>query len=369
MTPGRKMLIPFVVITALAVSGVVFFHFEKTSSAQASDPASTAPDSESSTDNAVTPVQTVPLRTGDISETRDVYGSVSPEPGATAGVSVAVDVQVVRIRVVAGQSVAKATPLIDVEATADVKLQFQDARDAMNAAAKTLADVQQRYDLKLATNSDLLGAQQTAHSAEEKLSNFEKRGIGDGIKTISATADSLVVKIDAQPGQLITAGTPFVELLPTGGISVRLGIEPADATNLKVGDSISLYVDNSATALPAKIHAVSEQIDPDTRLVDVYASPNSPTPLLLGEFVKGQIALQQARALIVPRRAVLPDDQGFTLFTVVDGKAQKHAVTLGPQSDSESAVIGDGLHENDAVVVQGNLELDDGDAVSVENGK
>ena len=67
----------------------------------------------------------------------------------------------------------------------------------------------------------------------------------------------------------------------------------------------------------------------------------------------------------MPHEALLPGDDGFSVFTVADGKAVRHAVKVALQTDKEAVVTGQGLHDGDAVVVAGNLELDDGSAVTV----
>jgi multidrug efflux pump subunit AcrA (membrane-fusion protein) len=92
----------------------------------------------------------------------------------------------------------------------------------------------------------------------------------------------------------------------------------------------------------------------------------------LGEHVKGLIQLAEKVALVVPRTAVLPDDEEFVLYTVKDGKAVKHVVTLGISSGDLVEVEGQDLHDGDAVVTLGNYELTDGMAIQAkekETGK
>jgi membrane fusion protein (multidrug efflux system) len=64
-----------------------------------------------------------------------------------------------------------------------------------------------------------------------------------------------------------------------------------------------------------------------------------------------------------PRSAVLPMDDKQVLFTVVAGKAVRHEVIVGLETDDELEVSGEGLHPNDVVVTRGNYELENGMAV------
>jgi hypothetical protein len=66
-------------------------------------------------------------------------------------------------------------------------------------------------------------------------------------------------------------------------------------------------------------------------------------------------------ALVVPRSAVLPDeDNKQVLFTVKDGKAVRHEVDVGITAGDLVEVTASGLNAGDAVVTLGNYELTDG---------
>ena len=85
---------------------------------------------------------------------------------------------------------------------------------------------------------------------------------------------------------------------------------------------------------------------------------------MLDSFVTGRLARTSADGFIVPRDAALPDeDGGYTLFTVKDHHAVKHAVRIGLQQDQLVQVIGDDLKSGDEVIVSGNYALENGTPV------
>jgi multidrug efflux pump subunit AcrA (membrane-fusion protein) len=109
-------------------------------------------------------------------------------------------------------------------------------------------------------------------------------------------------------------------------------------------------------------------VDPATRLVDVIVTPSPDSKLLLESFVSGRMGKPSSSAdgLLVPREAVLPDeDGGFTLFTIKDGHAVKHSVKVGIENDREAIVESNDLKEGDIVATVGNYELQDGMAVQL----
>ena len=133
---------------------------------------------------------------------------------------------------------------------------------------------------------------------------------------------------------------------------VRLGIEPEDYNHQQVGQQVLITPVNTPISEPVKGHIeiITDQIDPTTRL--------------LNDFVEGRIIISTVNTLLVPRQAVLPDNGGYSLFTVENGHAVKHRVRMGLENDKEVEVIAADLKAQDEVVILGNYELEPGMAVS-----
>lgn len=75
--------------------------------------------------------------------------------------------------------------------------------------------------------------------------------------------------------------------------------------------------------------------------------------------MQGEIELATKKTLVAPRVAVLPDEDGYKVFTVVDNKAVKHKVELGLQTESQVEIIASTLKAGDELVILGNYELQD----------
>ena len=150
---------------------------------------------------------------------------------------------------------------------------------------------------------------------------------------------------------------------------VRFGVDPRDAAHLVTGASVVFALEGNTTAEPltSTVTRIAGQVDPETRLVDVFAAVPSPCSWILGSVVTAKIPLSAKRALVIPRAAALAVDGRHTVFTVVDGHALRHEVVLGLQNNQQVEIAGaePPLHAGDSVVVQGNYELEDGMAVLV----
>ena len=317
------------------------------------------------------PVATVtvtPLRRGTISDEAVAYGTVIAPSSEVRVVSVPFEARVRRVLVAPGQTVKADEPLIEVEGSAATQLALEEARNTQSAAERDLQLVQQRYEQKLATNTDLYAAQNALRTAQGRLKSLEQSGAG-GPRQLKADAPGIVSKVDVQIGQVTPAGSPLIEVAAQNRIEVRLGAEPEDAPYLKAGQSVDLVPVEQTAGEPiaGKIRLVGQRVDPMTRLVDVFVSLPPNAKLLLETFVIGRTTKASAEGLIVPRAAVVPgEDGGAEVFTVRDHHAVKHVVKVGMENDTDAQVTAEDLKEGEPVVVTGSHEVEDGMEVKTE---
>ena len=320
---------------------------------------------EEKTTGPIAHVQVAKLERKTITEKVIVYGSVVAQPGRTHSVSIAFETRVRHILVAPGQFVQENDPLIEVELSPGAQVQFQQARNAAEAARKELKQTQERFNLKLATNQDLSAAEKTARDAEAQLGALQRAGAGRDNR-IHSEISGVIAKVDAQDGQIVPPGGPLVEIVAEDEIEVKLGVEPEDLSAAREGAPITIFPVNDPTAaqVEGSIRLVTRRIDPTTRLVDVYVALPEGTKLLLDQYVRGEIQRTEKDALVVPRSAVLPNEsREFKVFTVANNKAVTHTVKIGAENPKEMQVIADDLHPGDLVVTIGNYELEEGTVV------
>src|SRR5712692_4760010 len=195
----------------------------------------------------VAQVQVAKVERKTISEKVIVYGSVIAQPGKTHSVSVAFETRVQHILVAPGQFVQENDPLTEIELSPAAQLQFQQAKNAEEAARKELKQTQERFNLKLATNQDLSAAEKTARDAEAQLSGLQRAGAG-GDNRIHSDMSGVIAKVDAQDGQIVPPGSPLVEIVAENEIEVKLGVEAEDLAAAQEGAPITIVPMNDPTA-------------------------------------------------------------------------------------------------------------------------
>ena len=306
-----------------------------------------------------------------IAEKLTAYGSVIAQPGKTHSVTVGFETRVRHVLVAPGQLVNEDDPLVEVEGSPAAQLQLQQAKNAAEIATRDLKQAQERFNLKLATNQDMSTAEKAARDAQTQLTALQSAGAG-GDNRIKSNLTAVVSKVNAQDGQIVPVGNPLVELVAEEEIEVKLGVEAEDLSALQVDQPITIFPVNNPDQpeVKASVRLITRRIDPTTRLVDVYVALPQRTKLLLDGFVRGDFERTAENSLVVPRSAVLPEEEGgFQIFTIENNHAKKRLVKLGVQNEKVVQVITPDLKEGDRVVTLGNYELQDGMAVEMPKAK
>jgi RND family efflux transporter MFP subunit len=316
----------------------------------------------------VAQVEVAKVQRKTVTEKVIAYGSVVAQPGKTHSVSIAFETRVRHVLVAPGQFVRENDPLVEIELSPAAQVQFQQAKNAADAAQKELKQTQERFNLKLATNQDLSAAEKTARDAEAQLTALQRAGAG-GDNRVHSDVTGVIAKVNAQDGQIVPPGNSIVEIVAENDIEVKLGVEAEDLSAAQEGAPVTIIPLNDPTApkVEGTIRLVTRRIDPATRLVDVYVTLPAGTKLFLDGYVRGEIQRTEKNALAVPRSAVLPNEsREFEIFTVANNHAIRHTVRIGAENPNEIQVIANDLHEGDPVVTLGNYELEDGMAVEIK---
>jgi len=309
-----------------------------------------------------TPTVTVQaLHRGDIEESITAYGSVVAEPGQSTGLSVPYEGMVTRTWVVPGQPIKAGDPIVEIAASAATELQVGQAQTALKSAETELQQVRQRYDLKLATNQELSQAQRATDDARAQLASLEKNGAA-GPRDLKSPVDGIVVGLSAQAGQTVSAGMSLADIVARDAIEVRLEVEPDDLDALKVGGNLKLIPVNqpSARSVAGVVRMLTASVNPASRLVSVYVTLPKDSGFLLGGYVQAEFARRAEGVWVVPIAALLSEGEGTHLFLARDGKAVAQPVEIGLRNKDVAEVRAKALKDADAVVVEGNYELEDG---------
>jgi len=244
-------------------------------------------------------------------------------------------------------------------------MQYRKALTQVEFARQQLRSKRELLKQQLATKADVATARKALADARSTLKAQKDLGNDQTRKEIKAPFAGIVTALNVSPGDQVQAGGPLLTLSKRDSVIVSLGVEPTEASLVHHDAQVELHpVFQTSRSIPAHIDRVHGTVDPRTRLVDaiVRLDGKQAASLLPGMVLRGRITVQSQRSLAVPRSAVLSDDQGSYVFIVRNGTAHRVNVHATIETSDWIGVKGD-LKAGNQVVVEGNYELQDGNAV------
>ncbi len=290
-------------------------------------------------------------------------GTVTPRPGRFAELAAPGPTRVARILVVPGQRVAEGDTLIEFE-RAPFDAAAQSAATALETAQRTYARAVRLVQAGILPQKD--SDQAASELAQAQVAAITARR-AQQLATLRAPLSGVVTRMSAVLGASVDATQPLVQIADPGALDVVFNVSPAEAAQLRDGDSVAVTVGEGATGEPlgpGAVTGVAAAVDSLTRAVAVRVRLRRPErPLRIGESVFGRLVTAvEPHAVTVPVAALVPaaGGEGFQVF-VVDSERVAHVrpVTVGGRSETV-AEIAFGLQAGEVVVTNGAYGVADG---------
>jgi membrane fusion protein (multidrug efflux system) len=261
-----------------------------------------------------------------------------------------------------GQSVAKGTPLIQID---DAMLRAQAARAEAerDLARQQLERVKRMREQNASSSADLERAQAASRSADAALAVLQ---VQIARTTVRAPFAGVIGQRFVSPGDYVTNGTRLLTLSTVDPHRAVIEVPERHAVRLRRGQTLEF----SVAAQPGRVfRAQVEFIDPvvqqPNRTIVVKArAPNTDRRLLPGMFIEARLATaQRAGAVVVAEDAVQPLRTANIVWAVIGGKATRRVVQLGARSQGVVEIVS-GVKAGELVVVGGLERMAEGMAVA-----
>lgn len=185
--------------------------------------------------------------------------------------------------------------------------------------------------------------------------------------TITSPISAHIALVNTEENEMVGTGNPIVRLAVIDKLNVETDVTPDLRPYISRGDSVEILVKNGKTiTYEGIIKSISPVINPQNEAYPVTVEVVEKTEKIYpGMFVDIRISKESAReALTLPIDAVVDLETFPHVFVVQDGKAVKINIGVGIVYNNKVEVT-DGLWEDDKVVIQGQKQLSDGQAVEV----
>lgn len=160
-------------------------------------------------------------------------------------------------------------------------------------------------------------------------------------------------------GAYVVAGQELVNLESVQPVKADFAVPERYLPNVSRGQRITVRVDAFPTrSFEGEVLAVDPRIDEAGRSLAVRAVIDNPDNLLRpGLFARVNLTVDRREsAILIPEEALMPRGTGFTVYKVVDGKAQPAEVRIGTRRGAQVEIV-EGLEPGDVVITAGQLKV------------
>jgi RND family efflux transporter MFP subunit len=302
---------------------------------------------------------------GSIPDLVYAYGTATPTSSATVTESFQRDGRISEIFVEVGDQFKKGDKLLDFGASPAAKVAYLQATTTLTQKQHALERKQQLFKQQLATRDDVENAEKDLSDAKSNVEMFKQIGSITESEILTAPFDGVVTAISVSKGDRISAGAPLMTLSRTDQIILSVGVEAGALEKVKPDLPVHL-----TSLLPGrkpadgKVKRIGAAIDTKTRQVPVLIElPDGVA--LSGENFKAGIEVGKFQGWVVPRDSVGSNSKGTFVYQVDEGHAKRVYVKVVGSVGKNSVIEGD-IDSQKEMILSGNYQVDDGDAVRPE---
>jgi membrane fusion protein (multidrug efflux system) len=350
---------------ALGVLGAAGYYWKRSAPGAAREAA--APPAQGGPPRAV-PVRAGVVRSGIVTEEVGAVGTLLANESVM--IRPELDGRIAAIHFAEGQLVRRGERLVSLDAT-EVEAQLASARSDVTLNRSRFQRAQELHARNFISAQALDDARENLNKAEAR--EAEIRARLDKL-AIRAPFEGIAGLRQVSPGAYVKAGQDIARLEGIGTLKVDFRVPEVHLGRIRAGQPVQVAVDAYAgERFQGAIYAVEPAVDEQTRSVLLRARvPNPGVRLKPGMFARVSLTLAtRENALLVPEQALVPRGEERYVFRLIDGKAVLTRIEIDVRRPGEVEVRG-GLAAGEAIVVDGQLRLQDGSAVTVlkdEGGK
>jgi RND family efflux transporter MFP subunit len=288
------------------------------------------------------------------------YGAAEFLPTGEHGLTAPIEAVVASIPAPAGTQVRAGQPVVVLTPSPATRLEVDKANHEAEEADAAYARAQRLRATGLDSDADVETARATAASADETRRTMAAR-TGAAL-VLTAPAAGVVEAVALAQGDLAAAGVNVAKVGDPTALRARLGVEPSEIGAIRVGAPVRLgaAAEDVGREGSASVMAVDPRADAQTRLASVSVLLPPGLGFTPGAPVRGAILLRERTgAVLIPRAAVLYEQDRPYVFLAAGGTAHKVFVFLGAEQGDRVEVLR-GVDPGARIVVEGASALEDG---------
>jgi len=185
--------------------------------------------------------------------------------------------------------------------------------------------------------------------------------------TVQAPISGILNRYPMQVGEYAGPGDVVAEIVVLDRVKVVIDVPERDVHCLHLGDEVTIVAAAPQEhQLVGRITYISALADPGTRTTRIEVLvDNHDHRLRSGQIVRARLTRRVLRdALMIPLAAVIPLENGYSVYVVRDGQAEMRQVELGVLKGRDVQVLS-GLAPGDELIVAGHRYVGPGQTVNI----
>lgn len=271
--------------------------------------------------------------------------------------------QVVALLVEEGHRVARGQTLLRLEDTAQTT--------AVSRAEGQVEQARREHDRKLRLFEQKMLSEQEMTAARYDLEQREL-ALADARRelsytTVRAPIAGTVTNRHVRVGDTVAVNQQLFDLVDFDSLVALVFVPEREVTRVRVGQAARLMPPAApGNRFEGRVDRIAPVVDPKSGTVKVTVTvPNAPG-LLPGMFLEVELVTAvEPDALLVPKRALVPDGTQLTLWRLADEETVERLWVEPVLEDREKVSVATGLAPGDRIVVAGQAGLKAGAKVRV----
>jgi membrane fusion protein, multidrug efflux system len=279
-------------------------------------------------------------------------------------------------RVKAGQVLAQIDPQ-DYKLAADAgRAQVAAAATNRDLAAADFKRFQALKDQNFISGAELERREATLKAAQAQLDQaqvqLKSQGNQAGYATLVADVSGIITAVEAEPGQVVSAGTPVVRIAQDGPRDVVFSVPEDRVGQLKVGAAVAIKrwaeAGDMQGPIQGRVREIGASADPVTRTFPIKVAVEAASAPALGStvVVLPTSVTEGVQAIKLPTSALFQQSQASYVW-VLDPASMtvKDTQVQVATADGNDAVIISGIKSGQLVVSAGVHVLQSGQKVTI----
>jgi RND family efflux transporter MFP subunit len=276
-------------------------------------------------------------------------------------------------RVQAGQLLAQLDPQDYQLATEAARAQVAAATTQRDLAAADVKRYAALKDQNFISGAELERRESSLKAAQAQLDQAQAQWLAQSNQAaytrLTAPAGGTITAVEAEPGQVVSAGAPVVRLAQDGPRDAVFAVPEDKLATMRVGLPVSVRAWADPRVVPGTVREIAASADPVTRTYQVKVGLPAGAPYALGATVSVTPAAPAASAAPVirlPLSALRQEGQGSAVWLLDPASmtVKSQPVQIGA-ADGNEVLVSSGLAPGMQVVTSGVHVLSPGQKVSL----